>query len=137
MGTLSFNTPPALVMVVDDDDFSRALMCEMLTQQGVQQVVTACNGRDALTQMEDQHLTPDCMVCDVFMPDMDGIELMHAMAQRRYQGGVILLSGGSTELLSLASDIAQAQGIHMLGAFVKPMHQHTLAAALGRRAVTC
>lgn len=133
MGTPPFNTMPTFVMVVDDDAFSRDVMSNMLTQQGVRQVVTACNGRDALRQMEDQHLTPDCMICDVFMPDMDGIELMSAMAQRRYQGGVILLSGGNLELLALASDIAQAQGIHMLGSFVKPMHHRALSAALGGR----
>ncbi len=118
------------VLVVDDDEFSRDLLAEMLVDQGVTEVHTAINGRDALRTLSCLPQMPDMMICDVFMPDMDGIEFMAELGKQRYQGGVMLLTGVDVEMLSLAQELARADGLKLLGSFTKPLHRDTLAAVL-------
>ena len=118
------------VLVVDDDEFSRDLLAEMLVDQGVTEVHTAINGRDALRTLSCLPQMPDMMICDVFMPDMDGIEFMAELGKQRYQGGVMLLTGVDVEMLSLAQELARADGLKLLGSFTNPLHRDTLAAVL-------
>jgi CheY-like chemotaxis protein len=114
------------VLVVDDDEFSRDVLQEMLQAQGVTQITMAGNGRIALDTLSDMANPPDLIVCDVFMPDMDGIEFMSALAQTRYQGSVVLVTGVDIETLSLARDIAAAEGIRLLGSLTKPLRHQEL-----------
>lgn len=74
---------------------------------------------------------PDFLICDVFMPDMDGIEFIGKLGELHYQGGVILVSGMNAEILTLAQDIALGNGIKVLGAFAKPLPHDALAGMLG------
>ncbi len=117
-------------MVVDDDPFGQELLCCMLNAQGFNHVEVASNGRDALRQLSDTSNPPDYLISDLFMPDVDGFELINGLVAARYKGGVILLSGVDPEMLSLASVMAQEQGLNVLGAFVKPLHAEALVKLL-------
>jgi chemosensory pili system protein ChpA (sensor histidine kinase/response regulator) len=61
-----------LVMVVDDSITVRRVTQRLLERHGMR-VVTAKDGVDALTQLQDT--TPDVMLLDIEMPRMDGYEL--------------------------------------------------------------
>lgn len=63
------NGPEAKLLVVDDEPNIRELLATSLRFAGFE-VVSAANGRDALTAAE-QH-APDLAVLDVMLPDMDG-----------------------------------------------------------------
>jgi DNA-binding response OmpR family regulator len=60
------------ILVVDDECEMRLLVSSLLLQEGWT-VVTAENGRDALTKMQNEKF--DLVISDVYMPDMDGIQL--------------------------------------------------------------
>lgn len=60
------------VLVVDDDRDTRDLIGLLLEDAGYQ-VVTAGNGKEALTALEDG-LRPDAIVLDLMMPVMNGWE---------------------------------------------------------------
>ncbi|CAK0780654.1 chemosensory pili system protein ChpA (sensor histidine kinase/response regulator) [Gammaproteobacteria bacterium] len=62
----------SIVMVVDDSITVRKFTARMLGRYGFQ-VVTAKDGVDALTQLQEH--TPDVMLLDLEMPRMDGFEL--------------------------------------------------------------
>lgn len=64
-------TPPATILVVDDNDANRALARATLEDEGFT-VVLATNGAEALEAFERSR--PDCVVLDVRMPGMDGFE---------------------------------------------------------------
>jgi CheY-like chemotaxis protein len=121
------------VLVVDDDAFSRDVMQEMLAAEGVTDIQMADNGRSALRALEAMPTPPDLLICDVFMPDMDGIEFVSELAQRQYTGAVVLVTGVDAQTLALARDLATGQGIRLLGSFTKPLHQHDLAQMLAAR----
>ena len=71
----------ASVLVVDDEQDSRDLVARFLRKSGLI-VHTAPNGREALKIILDR--TPDVIVLDVMMPEMDGVELMQVL--RSYLG---------------------------------------------------
>ena len=61
------------IMVVDDEKRLVSLVESYLTQEGYR-VVSAYNGRDALSVARREK--PDLIVLDVMMPEMDGYEFM-------------------------------------------------------------
>ena len=129
----TFDASAMSVMVVDDDTFSREVMQEMLASEGVTQIHLADNGRNALLALEGMPSPPDLLVCDVFMPDMDGIEFMTELALRHYPGDVVLVTGVDVGTLELARDIAAGQGIRLLGTFTKPLPKGELTRLLASR----
>ncbi|GAB4401067.1 MAG: hypothetical protein OHK0048_17080 [Rhodoferax sp.] len=120
------------VLIVDDDPFSRDLLREQLGTLGVQHITEADNGQQAIQRLADMRPAPDLIISDVFMPDRDGIELMDSLVQHGYVGAVILLSGVDMGLLGIARDLAQANGIRLLGAYPKPLSLDKLAELLPR-----
>lgn len=118
------------IMVIDDDDFSCALLSDMLGEQGVTQIHIAGDGRAALSMLSKLKRAPDVLICDLFMPEMDGIEFLAALAKKKYAGCVVLVSGMNIEVLRVAQTLALTEGIHLLGSFEKPIRRDTLASIL-------
>ena len=63
----------AKILVVDDDDAIRELLIESLTMDGKYLVKEASNGTEALIKLGTYR--PDLLVLDIFMPEMDGLEV--------------------------------------------------------------
>jgi two-component system, chemotaxis family, response regulator PixH len=61
-----------LVLVVEDTDSERELICSYL-QDGGYTTSAAANGAEALAKLEE--LKPDVIITDLVMPDMSGLEL--------------------------------------------------------------
>ncbi len=75
------------ILVVDDKANVRQLLSEYLTGQGFK-VVTATNGREALYAA--RHETPDVILLDIMMPEMDGYEFLRAYRRERSTPVIIL-----------------------------------------------
>jgi CheY-like chemotaxis protein len=118
------------VLVIDDDEFSREILREMLAADGIFSVHMATDGHSGLAALADMVCAPDVLICDVYMPNMDGIELVTELGRRRYSGGIILLSGVDGQVLAAARTIAIANGLNVLGAFNKPPSSELLLQAM-------
>ena len=123
----------ALVMVVDDDAFSQEFFTEMLTELGITEIHCASNGRVALKTLAALPRSPDFLVCDVFMPDMDGIEFLDELARLRYQGNIMLVSGQDASMMAIAQQVALDSGLKLVGAYTKPVPMEILAQALAKQ----
>jgi DNA-binding response OmpR family regulator len=71
---------PKTILVVDDKANVRQLLRDYLTQEGFT-VVTATNGREALYAA--RHETPDAVLLDLMMPEMDGYAFLEAYRRER------------------------------------------------------
>ena len=67
------------VLVVEDDDDTRAIVCQALAREGWH-VAEAANGRIALAALATT--LPDIIVLDLIMPEMDGFEFLAEMRGR-------------------------------------------------------
>ena len=63
-------------------------------KSGVGRVVPAGSGPDALYQIELSQHTIDLVICDLFMPEMEGLETMGHIRQRHGELKIIAISGG-------------------------------------------
>lgn len=122
---------PLSVLVVDDDDFSHTLLREVLASLGVHAVHAAMDGRKGAQVLDQMQRPPDFVICDMLMPDTDGIDFLGQLAKREYQGGVILLSGEDSLMLSIAAEVAVSDGLKVLGSFSKPLRRQDLADLMG------
>ena len=82
--------------------------------------MTASGGEEALQKAEE--IRPDIVLLDIVMPDLDGIEVMRQLRERRPVAVILLTAKGSTA--------DKAKGLD-LGAYyyiAKPFHPDELAA---------
>ncbi len=61
-----------LVLIIDDDPQIRRTLASLLRDSGID-AVTAGDGRDGLDTFRD--VSPDLVLCDVMMPQLDGFEV--------------------------------------------------------------
>ena len=79
------------LVLVDDQRVVRQGLCRRLALEPDMSVVgEASNGREAMTLV--QQLTPDIVLMDVEMPDMDGISAAAGMHASTPQSAVVMLS---------------------------------------------
>jgi signal transduction histidine kinase len=82
------------VLVVEDEDIVRELVCEVLEEQGYN-VICARDGVEALTVAEAFDATIHLLVTDVIMPHMNGHELAGKLSSLRPDMKVLYVSGYS------------------------------------------
>ena len=66
----------AHILVLEDDPSVQMLLRKQLTAHGFK-VTCASDGLDGLLKLET--IRPDLMICDVMMPNLDGIEFVKAV----------------------------------------------------------
>lgn len=97
------------VLLIDDDDVLRGILVSSLEDYGYQ-VTAAHDGRSALLHAEAMQDAPHVIVCDHYMPDMDGATVMRHLRERFPRVPAILISTGAP---IGQSDTASA-GVHHL-----------------------
>jgi len=80
------------VLIVEDEDQVRAILKQVLEDQGYQ-VLAAANGAEALAISENLDLAINLMITDVVMPHMSGRELAERMKELRPDLPVLFMSG--------------------------------------------
>ena len=113
------------ILLLDDDAFMLELLTDIVNGLGYDNVRAESDARQALTSLPA--FQPDLLVCDLSMPEMDGIEFLRAAAEIHFRGTVILLSGMDSGILRAAETLAMAQGLTILGTCTKPVARSELA----------
>src|SRR5919199_3267788 len=87
------SSPPARILVVDDEAPIRDTLAEYLTQEGF--AVDACaSGEQALERAAERRY--DVALCDVQLPGMDGLELLDRLLKVSPQTFVLLITAYGT-----------------------------------------
>lgn len=132
----ALHVAPRRVLLLDDDRFMLEVLRDMLDMLdmgdgvGPFDVHAELDARRALAVLP-RH-APDLLICDLAMPEMDGIEFLQAAAGQGYSGRVILVSALEDGVRDAATELARALGLQVAGTFRKPLGIEQL-----RRAVQC
>lgn len=120
------------VLIVDDEPFQHSLLTNALEKLHITQISHALHGAQALALLAPNLPPPDVIICDLDMPDVDGIALLRHLARQHYQGGIIVISGAEPTLIRIAERLATIHGLTLLGSVQKPAGLQDLARALAQ-----
>ena len=114
------DTSNLIAIVVEDDGFQRRTVARMLLALGAQEVRQARDGKEALAAMRGG-VPVDLVVCDLDMPEMDGMEFMRHLGQAKSAASVVISSAKERPLVASVEKMALAYGVRLLGLIEKPV----------------
>lgn len=114
--------PVALIAVVDDDEFLRESLQDLLRELGYS-VKAFASGEEFLAS--DAILQTDCVILDVAMPGMSGPELQRELITRRLEIPVIFITAHGDQ--KVRSRLVQQGAVDCL---FKPFTEAALLSAL-------
>lgn len=120
------------ILAVDDDPFMLKLLEYMLAKLGYTSVDTCDSGNAAFESFIGLALQPDLILLDLNMPEMDGVEFVRHLVERRYTGSLILISGEDERMLQSTEKLVRTYGIRALGHLQKPVNPEDLALLLAK-----
>jgi DNA-binding response OmpR family regulator len=85
----------ARILVIDDDVLFVKLMCRSLVQAG-HSVDCALDGKAGWNKFCKS--SPDAVICDIVMPEQEGLETVREMRLRDKNVAIIAISGGLSRL---------------------------------------
>jgi two-component system KDP operon response regulator KdpE len=115
------------LLVVDDDARLTRIVALSATQLGmvIRQVNDPSKALDTFLEFR-----PDVTMLDVFMPELDGIDVLDEILLTGVPTRLILTSGGDEELLRVALEAARFHGATNVIVLAKPFRRAELIAAL-------
>jgi CheY-like chemotaxis protein len=115
----------ARVLVIDDQEPIRRIVRTALERAG-HEVLDAGDGERGLQLLESH--TADVVLSDIFMPGMDGIQMLRQIRKQFPAVKVIVMSGGdSTGMLDLRRDAELLGAVRSLS---KPFTPHEIVAVI-------
>jgi len=87
-GVKMLDTGGANILVVDDDDINRQVLCEILGEEGYK-IREAESGEKALASVQLQ--APDMILLDAVMPDIDGFEVAQRLKAEQGSKGIPII----------------------------------------------
>lgn len=109
------------ILIVDDDDVFLTVVESMLQMLGLP-VMKAHDGIEAITIFKEHVNDIGCVILDIHMPRMDGIETFRYLKEIRENVQVIIISGYLDE-----ANLAQLNPLHPAGNLQKPVSFQTLS----------
>ena len=123
------HSPSATLLIIDDDQVVRASLAAYLEDSGFT-VLQASNGLQGLEVFERDH--PDLVICDLRMPQVDGLELIRRINALQVETPVIVVSGAG-----VMTDAVEALRLGAADYLIKPLEdlavlEHSVRRALDR-----
>lgn len=81
---------PIRILVADDEQALRELLCEQLTSQGYQ-TESACDGEDAIQKLQNGPFA--LVLLDINMPKKTGLDVLKYIREQGIRTHVIMLTG--------------------------------------------
>ena len=115
------------LLVVDDEPKFAAFVGKVATRLGYD-VETTNHGREF--QAAYQRKTPDTIIIDMVMPDIDGTELILWLVEQKCEADLIIITGFSPDYAVNARVLAEFKGLRSVTTLSKPVTVARLREAL-------
>lgn len=112
-----------LVGVVDDDESMREALESLLKSVGFRAAIFA-SAKEFLNAIE--HDVPDCLILDVLMPEMNGLELQKKLIEENIRIPIVFISAHGE-----AGEKEQALAAGAIDFLYKPFSEDSLLRAIG------
>lgn len=113
-----------LILVVEDEEEVRRLVCRLLVSDGYG-IVTAVNGAEALEVLDGLRRELTLVITDVVMPELSGAQLAAALKRRENPPPVLFMSGYTDRLTDQEDHLASDDWV-----LPKPFTRDSLFAAV-------
>jgi sigma-B regulation protein RsbU (phosphoserine phosphatase) len=100
------------ILVIDDDPVIRNVMVTFLTKKGYE-ILAAPDGREGIRLFRKEQ--PDLVLCDMRMPNTDGLEVLKVVKQEAPQTPIVMISGAG-----LIEDVVKALRLGAWDYLIKP-----------------
>jgi FixJ family two-component response regulator len=97
--TSELSTENQTIFIIDDDENIKDFLVTFFEMSGFQ-TKGFSSAQDYIDQLDD---TPGCLVSDVLMPNMDGVELLNHLNQVEHLRPTIFITGNATIPMSIKS----------------------------------
>lgn len=77
---------PKRTILIIDDDLAMQTVLEIALREAGYQVVLASDGQEGIEKL--MTLQPDLVVCDIMMPQMDGVETFQQIKEQLQDNGI-------------------------------------------------
>lgn len=118
------------ILLVDDDNFVQMIIKDLLYDMGILNVDSVSDGLQAVAAVADNHY--ELILCDLNMPEMDGIEFFRHLSEIDFNGGIAILSGSNIELLDFVANLVKGRKLELLGILTKPIDPQNLRKILDK-----
>jgi EAL domain-containing protein (putative c-di-GMP-specific phosphodiesterase class I) len=122
--------PIASVLIVDDSFVQRGHAVQICNELGIEKILEASNGREALALLTATSPRPELVICDLEMPTMDGPEFLVKLQERGFDIPVIVASSRERALIDTVREMGGVLGLHVLAAVQKPLQADVLRQAI-------
>lgn len=128
---LSVNTSfPLKILIVEDHAIQRMVLCQLLNELGAILVDEAEDGYQALSCLESGSY--DLVICDLDMPNLDGIQLMRHLCVLDKLPQLIFCSVQAADILQSVQRMGGYHELPILGCLAKPLSRSVLSPLLLR-----
>ena len=93
--SVEYDLPSIKMLLVDDDMFLTEVLTSQLQQEGIGQILSSANIKDAKELVPT--FKPDILLLDVNLPDGSGIDLCDFLRQTGFEKPIIMLTGKGSE----------------------------------------
>lgn len=113
-------------LIVDDAIFMRNMLRGILQENGYETIAEAASGIEAMRKLHD--LSPDIIILDIILPDINGLNLLEWILSTRPQSQVVVCSAICQETV-----IKKAMDLGAKGFLQKPFTPEKVIEVLSNR----
>lgn len=107
------------LLAVDDDPSSAELVVRVSERCGYEAFATS-DSRGVVELI--RQLEPDILAVDICMPNVDALDLFRMLAEDKYEGSIIIVSGQDQSTLYSAARFAEELGLKRPKTMQKPLN---------------
>ncbi len=86
------------ILIVDDESYTLDIMKKSVEREGFS-VIACTNGIEAIAVAKKEN--PDVVLLDVYMPDLDGMQVLRELREKNIAEYVVMMSGQATKQTAL------------------------------------